>query len=372
MTRPSDQPQPVTVGIDLDLKLGFHAQIAKGMMRFRNTRPHWSFLETRPGQLSKVPFPLAGMIGHFIDPVSDQAAFEAKGIPHAVSITNHQPGPFPWSQVINDDPAIGRMAAEYFLRKRFRHFAVWGLQDLNFSNERIEGFRETLQQKTIDTLHEYDQSDRNRLEHLRQHLPLALFAVSDATAKSLMGYLGPKGLRIPHDIALLGVDNDPHVDLYTTLPLSSIEPDGERIGFEACRLLERKLQNAPSGPEILRIPPVGIQDRLSTETRAVDDARVRKIQAYMDRHLADIQDMEQVARALHMHRRHLDRCFIAALGVTPADWLARRRVHRAEQLLQETDDTIDLIAARVGLQSRRRLNLTFQKFHRPLPSTQRK
>lgn len=363
--------QAVFIGVTLNAKLGFHAQIAKGMARFRATRPHWTFIETHPAQLDQVSFPLQGMIGHFIDPVSDPAAFAQKNIRHTVSITNHQPGPFPWSQVINDDWAIGRMAAEYFHRRRFLNFAVWGLARLHFSEERIAGFQEGLRLKGIEDLKRYDQKDRRRAGTLREHLPLALFAVSDLTAKSLMSHLQQEGLRIPHDVALLGVDNDPHVELYTPLPLSSVEPDGDRIGFEACELLERKLHTGDNQPECIRIPPLGIRERFSTATEAVDDPNVRRIQAYLMDHLADIRDMDQVARALHMHRRSLDRRFTAAVGMTPSDWLARRRIDRAEQLLQESDDTIDLIAERVGLQSRRRLNMTFQKFARPRPSLQR-
>lgn len=361
----------IYVGVCLDLKLGYHAQIARGIARFRSTRPHWTFIETAPEHLHTVPFPLRGMIGHFIDPERDQEAFEQKQIPVAVSITNHQPGPFPWSQVISDDREIGHMAARYFLRKRFRNLAAWGLIDLNFSNERIEGFCEELNRHGIEGVQVYMQKDRRHLAKLRARLPLAIFAVSDLTATSLMGYLQHEGLRIPHDVALLGVDNDPQIDLYTSRPLSSVEPDGERIGFEACALLERKWATNNPAPEVLRIPPRGIVERFSTATEAVEDAKVREIQIYMEENLADILDMEQVAKALHMHRRSLDRRFIAAVGMSPADWLARQRVDRAEQLLRESNDTIDVIAERVGLQSRRRLNLTFKRFARALPSTQR-
>ena len=38
----------------------------------------------------------------------------------------------------------GRMAAEYFLKKGFRNFAFYGTRGIDFSDERCQGFRETV------------------------------------------------------------------------------------------------------------------------------------------------------------------------------------------------------------------------------------
>ena len=44
----------------------------------------------------------------------------------------------------------GRMAAEYFLKKGFRNFAFYGTRGIDFSDERCQGFRETVEQANPD------------------------------------------------------------------------------------------------------------------------------------------------------------------------------------------------------------------------------
>ena len=44
----------------------------------------------------------------------------------------------------------GRMAAEYFLKKGFRNFAFYGTRGIDFSDERCQGFRETIEQANPD------------------------------------------------------------------------------------------------------------------------------------------------------------------------------------------------------------------------------
>ena len=41
--------------------------------------------------------------------------------------------------------SAGRMAAEYFLQKGFRNFAFYGTRGIDFSDERCQGFRETIE-----------------------------------------------------------------------------------------------------------------------------------------------------------------------------------------------------------------------------------
>ena len=369
------QKSTETLGILLELntKLGYHLQIARGIARFRATRSHWRFLAGLSDQKhGSLPFALVGAIGQINSSEDTQNLFQHLGIQHRVSTSNRDAGPFPWAQVISDDEAVGRMAAQYFLRKRFQRFAVVGFRNLCFSEERTRGFAEELQAHGHKDVHVLMMDDRLRVETLAPLFPLALFAVTDTAALSFLLFALEAGIRVPEDLAVLGVDNDEQVELFTPVPLSSIQIPGEAVGFKACEVLEEMILSGTSSRDILRLPPVGVVERRSTEIIAVDDELVRSVQEFMDTHLAEIGDIRDVAKALNLHRRSLDRRFFAAVGVTPADWLARRRVARAETLLLETEYTVDDIAERVGLNERRRLAMTFRKFSRPMPSVLRK
>ncbi|WP_308287127.1 helix-turn-helix domain-containing protein [Actinomadura parmotrematis] len=59
--------------------------------------------------------------------------------------------------------------------------------------------------------------------------------------------------------------------------------------------------------------------------------------------------VEDMARRANLSSRHLGRHFRAMTGTTPLQWLLTQRVHRAQELLETTDDGIDAIAEATGM-----------------------
>ncbi|MBT2408631.1 MULTISPECIES: helix-turn-helix domain-containing protein [unclassified Streptomyces] len=59
--------------------------------------------------------------------------------------------------------------------------------------------------------------------------------------------------------------------------------------------------------------------------------------------------VEQLARQANMSSRNLARHFTAITGTTPLRWLLTQRIHRAQELLETTGDTVDAIAAATGM-----------------------
>jgi AraC family transcriptional activator FtrA len=65
-------------------------------------------------------------------------------------------------------------------------------------------------------------------------------------------------------------------------------------------------------------------------------------------HLDQPITVDQLARHAHLGVRTLNRHFHAKVGASPLTWLHQQRVRRAQELLETTDDTIDLIAEKTG------------------------
>ena len=122
--------------------------------------------------------------------------------------------------------SAGRMAAEYFLQKGFRNFAFYGTRGIDFSDERCQGFRETIEaanpEFTFSSLRSSAQNDlwyydSTQLITWLQSLPkpVAIMACDDNQAyhitEACLQIEGGGNSRIPNDIAILGVDNDHHL-----------------------------------------------------------------------------------------------------------------------------------------------------------------
>ncbi|GAA0404292.1 helix-turn-helix domain-containing protein [Streptomyces luteireticuli] len=79
-----------------------------------------------------------------------------------------------------------------------------------------------------------------------------------------------------------------------------------------------------------------------------------------------------LARRAHMSPRNLGRHFLAVTGSTPLQWLLTQRLHRAQELLESTDESVDQIADRVGMGTATTLRRHFNRAFGVPPDTYRR
>ena len=70
--------------------------------------------------------------------------------------------------------------------------------------------------------------------------------------------------------------------------------------------------------------------------------------AWISTHLADDLDVETLARQMHMSARTFARRFKEETGTTPYSWILGERVRAAQELLEQTDHSVDWVASEVG------------------------
>ncbi|MGL5809685.1 MAG: transcriptional regulator FtrA [Nocardioides sp.] len=90
--------------------------------------------------------------------------------------------------------------------------------------------------------------------------------------------------------------------------------------------------------------------------------------AHLDRPIT----IAEFARQARMAERTFLRRFRVEVGITPHRWLARQRLHRAQRLLETTEDGIDLVARRAGFGSVESLRVHFRRTLRTTPATYRR
>ncbi|ADB33420.1 transcriptional regulator, AraC family [Kribbella flavida DSM 17836] len=78
---------------------------------------------------------------------------------------------------------------------------------------------------------------------------------------------------------------------------------------------------------------------------------LRRARDVADRHYAEPLDLDALARAAGVSKYHFLRCFAAEYGETPMQYVSRRRIERAADLLRATNLTVTEVAGLVGYAS---------------------
>ncbi len=89
------------------------------------------------------------------------------------------------------------------------------------------------------------------------------------------------------------------------------------------------------------------------ETRVPDELLVhlRRARDHADRYFAEPLALSELARKAGVSKFHFLRCFAATYGMTPAVYLAERRIERAQDLLRTSNLTVSEVCCLVGYSS---------------------
>jgi DNA-binding LacI/PurR family transcriptional regulator len=92
--------------------------------------------------------------------------------------------------------------------------------------------------------------------------PTAIFALNDMTALRLVHHLLRRHVRVPEEMAVVGIDGLPVGEL-AAVPLTTVHQPFEEIGAEAARLLLERVEHRRGGPPEARLIPTRLVIRAS-------------------------------------------------------------------------------------------------------------
>jgi len=192
--------------------------------------------------------------------------------------------------------------------------------------------------------------------------PVGLFACYDLLGQQILDACRAAGLRIPDEVAVVGVDDDAVRCSLSDPPLSSVAPDTRRAGYLAADLLAQLMAGRPVAPGMRLVPPVGVVARRSTDAVAVPDPDVAAALRFIREHCCDPGiTVAAVLDQVPLGRRSLEARFVRLVGRTPHAEIQRCRVESAKRLLLGTDLPIKTIAARVGVGTPEYLSVLFRR-----------
>jgi LacI family transcriptional regulator len=296
------------------------------------------------------------------------AAARRRRVP-VVSLTG-TPGRARVPSVLQDNVGVGRLAAGHLAGLGLRRFVYWGPAAYPPSLDRARGFFEALAALGHRDFHAGPELDERwdigvQAKHIarvaRLEPPFGVFAFNDVRGSKLISECTKAGVVVPHDAAIVGVDNDALFCDSVRPQLSSIDANGRRVGREAAALLDRLMAGgkAPRAPTL--VPPVRVVARRSTDTVATDDPLVREAVHFM-RHAADRPlRVSDVALAVAVNRRRLERKFRSELGSSAHEVLTRTRIERARALLAGTEMNVKEVCAASGFTYRSHFAAVFRR-----------
>jgi AraC-like DNA-binding protein len=95
--------------------------------------------------------------------------------------------------------------------------------------------------------------------------------------------------------------------------------------------------------------------------RSPSNEALWRARVIIDAQYAQPLDLNELARAVHLSRFHFLRAFRAAFHMTPHEYLTRKRIERAKELLAESDLLVTEICFEVGFESLGSFSTLFHK-----------
>ncbi len=366
------------VAIAMSLHKQFDREVLEGIACHVHTVGHWQlYIEDDPSQ--KIPDfkrqRFDGVIADLDDPTIPER-IAALGIP-VVGVGGIKQS---WKQrlgistVETNNAKIAEMAAEHLLSRGFEHFAFVGMPSRTIDpwiDQRREAFVEHVIQRgfscaTFTGRHVTSRQWRQLHDALATWLrdqprPLGVMACNDGRARHVMEVCHQLKFNIPGDVAVIGADNDVLFCSLTQPPLSSVVQGTRKIGREAALLLDRIMRHRLRKRVHMKIDPVTVAARQSTDVLATADAVVAQSLSFIHRHAAERIQVSDVAEHVGVSRSNLDGRFRKILNRTVRQELQRRRLNLAIDCLRDTALPVEQVATRCGFNDAQYMNAVFRR-----------
>lgn len=296
-------------------------------------------------------------------------AHHKRGIP----IVDFSRGPWPFPRVWEDDFSIGRLAGEHLLGCGHRSLVFVGMTKAAKNiEERYVALKEFAAENEcrFDEIWLDDSDPRDAMLQLPR--PAGVLAGNDLMAIRFLELCLDLKIRVPEDFGVLGVDDDELQTYASYVSLSSINTDPEGKGYKAAKLLDGLMSGGkpPTGP--LRLQPVGVSRRESTDSIALTHPELVKAMDFLRKNFTQPITIANLDSVVSISRRHLQDLFRKHISRTPLDELMRLRLNHARLLLRTSSMSILDVATHSGLGNSHRLNRLFRQNYHISPGRYRK
>jgi LacI family transcriptional regulator len=366
----------IGLALELTWPLHRHLDVFAGTQDYARKAPGWTFeidefIHERLRASGSRRRPYDGLIARATPELA--AAARRAGVP-LVNTWFNSPVRDELHGVFPDLTAIGRVAAEHLLERGFRRFGCLGVRGEIGLRLTISAFHRVLRASgcrcscacgsggyhgTPRAWARFQGTLESWIDSWTPPVGL-LIAHYATTARYVVNACLRRGLKVPEDVALITVSNEPHVNLMPPPSLTAVEINYRQVGLRAAAMLDLLMRGRrpPSRHELLQ--PAGVIARDSTDYFAMEDPDIVAAMRFIERNLKlKIGVKDVVAGTGVSSRRRLERRFRDACGRTIAAEIRRLRILKAKRLLSETALLIKQVAQHSGFGDPIRLHEVF-------------
>ncbi len=286
-----------------------------------------------------------------------------------------------------DSQAIAKLASNHLIEKGLKYFAFFGFDNYDWLKERRfyfsrfnteAGYKTHIYTPRIRIKKDEWESEQQEVCDWVNALPkpVGIFACNDDHGQHILEVCKLINLKVPEDVAVIGVDNDPMICDISDPPLTSIALNVEAAGYEAAKLMDNMIVSQKLSGKQVMVSPSYVVQRQSTDILAVKDNDVSKAMKFFKKIAKFKFSVEDVVKATNVNRRVLERRFKTAIHRSIYDEIQNIRVELIAKLLIETDLSISQItsyfnftdAEHISRYFKRKKGIglrEFRKYHKP-------
>ena len=263
----------------------------------------------------------------------------------------------PYSGVAHDSSVTAMLATKELMSLGFSNYAFVGnLQPRDWSDRRRDVFSQAVA-AAGGGLNVFESSAVQDLDAFREMLspwlgalprPCGLLAANDATADVVLRLLRNMRIKVPEDIAVVGIDNDTLICENTTPTLTSVVPDFERSGYLAAEMLDARMKDGSVKDEVRTFSARQVIHRGSTRMLKRKDDAIKNALEFIREKAADGISPRDVVEQIGGSRRQAEYRFREFVGMSIGEELRAVRLETAKKLLSDPSVPIGAVAARCG------------------------